>query len=128
MKVRSKILDFYANQGLPISRLHQLKPRGTSDADIEAAAVLAYREKFKGGIEISDNDLLRYIRRRSLYITNTKGYRRQILEELIENYRQEGKDWDLVNRKVIWWMVYSGVLTMVIVGYILFRIFTGEMI
>lgn len=88
MKVRSKILDFYINKGLPMSRMNQLKPRGTTDTDMEAAAVLIYREIING-IDVGDSDILRTIRRRSLNITNTKKYRRQILEELIDNYREE---------------------------------------
>ena len=92
MKVKSKIIDFYLERGLPMSRMCKLKPRGTTDQDMEAAAVIVYKEIKLGVNIVEDNDLLRYVRQRALTVTDTKKYRRQILEELIDNYREEFED------------------------------------
>ena len=91
MTPKSKITDFYRGKGLPLPRIKQLKPRGITEQDMESAAVDIYRE-IQNGIHVEDNDLLRKIRRRALYTTSTKKYRREILEELVDNYREEFKD------------------------------------
>ena len=88
MIAKSKIANFYRSKGMPLPRIKQLKPRGITDQDMEAAAVMIYRE-IQNGIQVDDNDLLRTIRRRALFTSSTKKYRKEILEELIDNYREE---------------------------------------
>ena len=114
MTPKSKIVDFYMGKGIPMARMKHLKPRGISDKDMEAAAVLIYRE-IQNGIQIEDNDLLRVIRRRATYSSNTRAYRREILEELIDNYREEFKS--TKNLKI-----YTGSMSAVAIIYIIARI------
>ena len=114
MTPKSKIVDFYVGKGISLPRIKQLKPRGITDQDMESAAVLIYQE-IKNGIQVDDNDLLRIIRRRALYTTSTKAYRREILEELIDNYREEFKS--TKNLKI-----YTGSLSVLTVVYVIARI------
>jgi len=114
MTPKSKVADFYRNKGLPLPRIKQLKPRGITDEDIEAAAVDIYRE-IQNGIQVDDNDLLRHIRRRSLYTTSTKAYRREILEELVDNYREEFKSTKNLKR-------YAVSLSILAILYVIGRI------
>jgi len=111
---KSKIVDFYVGKGLSLPRIKMLKPRGITDQDMETAAVLIYKE-IQNGIQVDDNDLLRAIRRRALYITNTKGYRREILEELIDNYREEFKSTKGLK-------IYTGSVSAVAIIYVIARI------
>ena len=114
MTPKSKIVNFYRGKGLPLPRIKQLKPRGLTDEDMEAAAVLIYQE-IQNGIQVDDNDLLRVIRRRALYTTNTKKYRREILEELIDNYREEFKSTKGLK-------IYTGSVSAVAIIYVIARI------
>ena len=114
MLAKSKIVDFYKLKGLPMPRIKELKPRGITGEDMEAAAVLVYRE-IQNGIQVDDNDLLRYIRRRATYTTSTRKYRREILEALVDNYREEFKSTRGLK-------IYTGSVSAVAIIYVIARI------
>ena len=114
MTPKSKIVNFYRLKGLPLARIKQLKPRGITDEDMEAAAVLIYQE-IQNGIQVDDNDLLRVIRRRATYSSNTKAYRRETLEALVDNYREEFKSTKGLK-------IYTGSVSAVAIIYVIARI------
>ena len=114
MTPKSKIVNFYRGKGLPLPRIKQLKPRGLTDEDMEAAAVLIYQE-IQNGIQVDDNDLLRVIRRRATYSSNTKAYRRETLEALVDNYREEFKSTKGLK-------IYTGSVSAVAIIYVIARI------